>query len=1313
MLTSAPARMSRLPFSSTFLALLAAGSSGLAQDPASTEGTRALPPAEALGAFRVREGLRVELVAAEPLIQDPVAIDWGPDARLWVCEMGDYPSGLDGQWQPGGRVKALSDTDGDGIYDRAVVFLEGLPFPTGILVWGRGVLICAAPDILHAEDTDGDGRADRVEKLFSGFATENYQARVNSLSLGLDNWIHGANGLLGGVIRRASTNFFPRPAPQEPVDLRGRDFRFHPGTGAFETASGLTQQGRVRDDWGHWFGNDNSNPLFQYPWEERHLRRNPHVRAPDAVRVVPVGEDPGRLYPASEPRARFNDPEAANRFTSACGLGLHRDSEILPELYDQAFVCDPVHNLVHREVIAFDGLLASSRRAPEEERSEFLASSDPWFRPVQVRTGPDGALYVVDMYRFLIEHPRWIPAERLARLDVRAGADRGRVYRLRPVGGSLRGVRDLTRLDAVEVAAALNSANGTERDRVHVELLHRGDAAGVPILVGLATGSPEAGVLRGGGRGEAGPWSPPGAATRLQAMSVLDGLGQLGQEVLGRPELTRDPRLGTFHFRLLESRLSDANHPDALAALSLALRPVATVEERIQQALALGASPVPEAGGHLARMASRELTHPTLRAAILSSALIHAPRILDLLALLPPDRPGRDDWLPPLAATLAATHAPEEVARLLASMVPDVGAPLGESLLAALAELAERLPPGVVEPRPGAEPARPAPTEGSLNEPRAVDASVVLQFPRRWQRVLDAARGQAGAMTGSPTARVAALRIVGRHGGKPADLDLLGRVAVEDPDPALRRVALQGLRRHPGVDLAPRLLARWPKATPAARSGLAAFLLETDAGTRTLLEAIRAGQIQPTELALADRNRLVAAAHPELRRLLPSQEERTGLLERYRAALELPGRPDQGRQVFEAQCASCHRLDGIGFEVGPDLVALRAKDAAYWLRNILDPNAAIEPRFVAYEVELRDDRLVSGLIRGETPTHLEVVGGNGVATTVTHADIRQLRASRVSLMPEGFESAIGVQAMADLLAYLRPVAPPRLTPGPIAWKASPDGVLRDARTVAGFILDPTQPEVQRENAVRNNPQFAGALIAEFTRDLVPGTPEEYVRIPWIWRVAIACGRRNEAGQILAVLDVSLPRTNAPLHDWQAVALGGGIINGMSQREPWPGQRLAAMLAGTPELRARWQRSLDLAATMAEDARVPEGTRYDALRLLGVDSFEKRGAQLLRHLAAGTPAELQMGAVSGLADVPDPAAAVALADALVHLTGRNRELALEALLRDEARAGILLDAVAAKRITPGTLDAAHGETLRRHASPRLRRRAHELLPPPAP
>lgn len=176
-----------------------------------TDESQPLPPASATASMKVPAGYRVELVAAEPLVMDPVAFDWGPDGRLWVAEMRDYPNSLiwnkagDPLDAPGGRIKVLTDTNGDGRYDEAVTFLDGLSYPTGVKVWGKGILVTAAPEIFYAEDTDGDGVADKREVWYEGFARSNQQHRVNGLAWGLDNWLHVANGDGAGSSSRRSS----------------------------------------------------------------------------------------------------------------------------------------------------------------------------------------------------------------------------------------------------------------------------------------------------------------------------------------------------------------------------------------------------------------------------------------------------------------------------------------------------------------------------------------------------------------------------------------------------------------------------------------------------------------------------------------------------------------------------------------------------------------------------------------------------------------------------------------------------------------------------------------------------------------------------------------------------------------------------------------------------------------------------------------------------------------------------------------------------------------------------------------------------
>ena len=229
--------------------------------------------ADSLKSIAVAPGFTVELVASEPLVKDPIAFEWGADGKLWVVEMGDYPLGTDGKGKPGGVVRFLEDTNGDGRYDKQTTFLESLGFPTGVMPWREGVLVACAPDIFYAVDRDGDGKADYREVLFTGFGQGNQQHRLNGFEIGLDGWLYGANGDSDGRVRSAKTG--------KVNSISGRDFRFRPDTGEFEAESGRTQYGRHRDDWGHWFGNNNPNWAWHYVLANHDLKRNPSFAPPD------------------------------------------------------------------------------------------------------------------------------------------------------------------------------------------------------------------------------------------------------------------------------------------------------------------------------------------------------------------------------------------------------------------------------------------------------------------------------------------------------------------------------------------------------------------------------------------------------------------------------------------------------------------------------------------------------------------------------------------------------------------------------------------------------------------------------------------------------------------------------------------------------------------------------------------------------------------------------------------------------------------------------------------------------------------------
>jgi putative membrane-bound dehydrogenase-like protein len=942
------------------------------RDPeAGKEMTPPKSPSEALKTLRTRPGLEVQLVASEPLVVDPVAIDFGADGRLWVAEMHDYPSGIDGHFKPGGRLTVLSDRDGDGRFDHSETLADDLPFPTGVMAWGKGALVCAAPDILYLEDSDGDGKADVRKVLYTGFATHNYQARVNSLRWGLDGWVYGAAGLFGGTIHSGRTG---RDHP-----LSGRDFRIHPDDGAFETVSGLSQQGRVRDDFGNWFGCDNGAWIWHFPLPEHYLARNPSLNAGETRVYVPSEPDANEVFPISRTLERFNDPDNANRTTSACGVEIYRAGLLGPEFYGNSFTCEPVHNVVRRFRLQRQGSTFGGTKAPEEAQSEFLASTDNWFRPVEVRTGPDGALWVVDMYRFVIEHPRWISPERLAKLDPRAGDRQGRIYRVKPAGASVAAAGpDLTRRTSEEWVSVLGGDNGPMRDLAHRLLLDRQSPALVNAVRTVARDARS-------------------AAARVQALHLLSHWGSLDRELLLSALRDPEPAARAAALVLTEVQAEDSQVLDGV--IRLADDP--SGEVRYQAALSLGQFSQPAAGAALARLALAPSADMRMRTAVLSSAVRFLPDLLAAMLRLPPGAEGRDRWVADLVSAASRTADEPARAAILVQVMPGVNDPVTASHLEVAASLltpAMRLDPGT-------------------------------PLGARAGRLLAYARQVAGDERAPVPLRVAGLALVGRAAALDTDLALY-RVALRpDSDPALQRAALALLRHREGAKLGELLLSGWDQRSPGMREQILEALLDRDSGAEALLEALKSGILAARELAPTHRQRLLRHPSAAIARraagLLPAAAEsnRAAIVKSYSGAADLHGDPDNGFRIFAANCTACHAFRGNGHAVGPDLGTYREKPVGEFLVAILDPSSVIEPRFLNYLVETRDGRSLSGVVQNESANGFTLVQGGGLSEPLLRSEVVRMQPGAFSLMPEGFEGVIPPQSMADLVAYLKSGSP--------------------------------------------------------------------------------------------------------------------------------------------------------------------------------------------------------------------------------------------------------------------------------------------------
>jgi len=1018
-------------------------------------------PDNALTTFHLKPGLRLELAAAEPLVVDPIAMSFDENGRLYVVEMRDYserrPERL-------GRVRLLEDTDGDGRFDQSSVFADDLPWPTAVVCWDGGVFVGATPDILYFKDTNRDGVSDVREIVFSGFASDyapyatnklNVQAMMNSFQWTLDNRIHGASGGSGGKVRRLDSPFtrewrqragLATPAiPQAPpaIDLRGKDFSFDPRTLEIRTESGGAQHGMSFDDFGHKFVCSNSDHIQQVLYEDRYLGPDTwFTPPPPRVSIAADGpaapvfrrspDEPWRIIRTKwrvtgvVPGLIEGGGRPSGYFTGATGATIYR-GDALPEYTGDAFIADCGSNLVHRKKLrsSTNSLALIAERDPSEQSVEFLASTDNWFRPVQFANAPDGALYIADMYREVIEHPWSLPESIKKHLDLNSGSDRGRIYRVVREGHRQRPLPRLSLLSAVELVPLLDHPNGWHRDTAARLLYQRQDPSAIPALQSLAVSGSDLG--------------------QMHALYALSGLGALSESLVTHALRSGHPQLQRHALRLAETFAAAPSENLVAALRNLAASRSLNADSLavdFQLAWTLGRLRPTErdtiADQFLGRL-YRE-GHPGIRQTGLSGepSAWFQPALMNSLGSDPVDvlrrAIGRSGSAPPLpflggtqptasprfpgheeqrvivarfARLVGTRNASNEIRRALAELerTPANSGRAGNNLslnvgFEFLASLAEGL------------------EESGSSIPRHLNGSNLTNLLRESRRV---AFDNKYPATKDRLFALRALASIPEAGDR---TNLLALVTSPAETSEIRLAALAALNRPAFGDTARDIIQRWPQLLPTQRTATIETFLKRADRTRAMLGGIESGVIHAGEFTIAQQSALRSHRDTAIREQATTllgkatAGSRDQAVEKFRPSLNLTGSAANGQKLFVARCATCHKLGAEGHALGPDLASVRSNGKEKLLTSIIDPNREVAPAFASYLVETKDGESTSGIIASETPASILLRLPDGIESTVLRANIVLMQSQGRSLMPEGLEDGLGAQDMADLLEFI-------------------------------------------------------------------------------------------------------------------------------------------------------------------------------------------------------------------------------------------------------------------------------------------------------
>ncbi|TWT60865.1 PVC-type heme-binding CxxCH protein [Rubinisphaera italica] len=966
------------------------------------------------------KGMHAELFVDESSLQGkPIAMNWDEQGRLWICETVDYPHDLTPENRGRDHIRICEDTDGDGLADKFTLFAEGLNIPTAITFHRGGAVVQNGAETIYLKDTNGDDRADEKTVLMSNWNMNDTHGGVSNFRRGLDNWIWAMQGynssspIINGVLQQNfRMGFFRfRLSQKDPPVVEALEFIRSTNNNTW--GLGITEEGLI-------FGSTaNRNPSVFMPIPNRYYERISGW-APETLAMI---SDTHLFHPITE---NVRQVDHHGGYTAAAGHAIYTARNYPQHWWNRtAFVCGPTGHLVGTFVLKPEGAGFTSKNP-----FNLLASDNEWTAPIMAEVGPDGNVWVIDWYNYIVQHnPTPLGFETgpgHAYLTDLRDKRFGRVYRIVPDQHATTGKYSpdsLAEMTNVELVNALGNSTMQVRLTAQRVLIERNAVEVIPQLIKLIENHQvdEIGLN----------------VAAIHALQTLAGLGQILDEKSQVQKIIfaalSHPSTGV---RINALRLL-SDSPDSVEAIQSA-GCLQDTEPQVVLAALLAISDMPnqQVGNNLARLATQSslFRDKWLTDAFTSAAGVHSQSFLPEFLAASSNLPMNDQQLKVIQIVAEHTARNRPDAAEIAIIIEDA--------VGASSEAANSLIEGMLAGWPRAYKVQLSETASQnllmlLDQMPNDQKLPVIRLAKLWGS--EAFKSRVSELTATllkqivnPEANDAtrietAVNVISFAPDNQEVVESIAELMTPNVSQKLAKGLITALGRSEANNCGETLIELLSSVTPSLRNNIVQTLLGRPATTQLLLTTIEKGDLLVADLSILQRQALTEHPNPEIRKRANDvfaahgetiDPNRDALIAAKLPLIEQQGNLDHGKVIFTKNCAICHKYQTEGKDVGPNLTGMVVHPKAELLTHILDPNRSVEANYRMYTVLTVDGIVVNGLLAAESRTTIEVVDVEGKRHTILRDEIEDLRASRKSLMPEGLEKSINDQGLIDLLEYM-------------------------------------------------------------------------------------------------------------------------------------------------------------------------------------------------------------------------------------------------------------------------------------------------------